>query len=154
MFLHSVTCLPVKDINKHFIFNLGNTNDIKFSLNNFLNFDLIINYSKSCVFYCANRTILNITFKFIVELNMQLIFDYFYTPRKKRQLRSYFENLICKQTVFQFFNIKTLYINFLFSFFGFFTNFKNFHFIFQFCFYPFVIISWNFVHFFCYVSII
>jgi hypothetical protein len=39
MFLHSVTCLPIKDNNKQFALNLGNTNDIMFSLNDFLDFN-------------------------------------------------------------------------------------------------------------------
>jgi hypothetical protein len=34
-FLHSVICFPIKDNNKHFIFNLGNTNNVMFSLTNF-----------------------------------------------------------------------------------------------------------------------
>jgi hypothetical protein len=72
-FLHSVTSLPIKDINKQFIFNLGNTYDVKFSLIGFLDFDPIKNYyCKSRVLFCANGTILDITFKFLAELNMHL----------------------------------------------------------------------------------
>jgi hypothetical protein len=57
-FLHSVTCLSIKDTNKHFIFNLGDTNDVMFSLTDFLDFDLIKNYFyKSCVLFCINRSI-------------------------------------------------------------------------------------------------
>jgi hypothetical protein len=40
-FLHSVTCFPIKAINKHFIFNFGDTNDVMFSLIEFLDFNLI-----------------------------------------------------------------------------------------------------------------
>jgi hypothetical protein len=84
-FLHSVTYLPIKNTNKQFNFNLGDTNDVMFSLNDFLDFDPIKNYFvKSCVFFCTNGTILNITFKFMARHNMRLIFDYFYAPRKKR----------------------------------------------------------------------
>jgi hypothetical protein len=84
-FLHNVICLPIKDNNKHFIFNLGNTNDVIFSLNDFLDFDPIkIYYCKSRVLSCVNGTILEITFKFMVGLNMQLIFDCFYASRKKQ----------------------------------------------------------------------
>jgi hypothetical protein len=61
MFLHNVTCLPIKDNNKHFISNLGDTNDVMFSLNDFLDFNPINNYFKSCVSLCVNRTISNIT---------------------------------------------------------------------------------------------
>jgi hypothetical protein len=54
VFLHSITCLPIKDINKQFIFNLDDTNDIMFSLNNFLDFNLINTYYfKSHVFFCV-----------------------------------------------------------------------------------------------------
>jgi hypothetical protein len=53
--------LPIKDINKHSIFNIGDTNDIMFSLNNNLDFDPITNYFKSCVFSYTNGTILDIT---------------------------------------------------------------------------------------------
>jgi hypothetical protein len=38
-FLHNVTCFSNIEINKHFINILGDTNNIKFSLNNFLNFN-------------------------------------------------------------------------------------------------------------------
>jgi hypothetical protein len=41
MFLHSVTCLSNKNINKHFNNSIGNSNNITFSLNNFLDFDPI-----------------------------------------------------------------------------------------------------------------
>jgi hypothetical protein len=39
VFLHSVTCLPIKNTNNHFIFNLGDTNDVMFSLTDFLDFN-------------------------------------------------------------------------------------------------------------------
>jgi hypothetical protein len=83
-FLHSVTHLPIKDNNKHFIFNLGDINDVIFSLNGFLDFNPINNYFKSRVFSCTNGTIQDITFKFRTRSNMQLIFGYFYAPRKKQ----------------------------------------------------------------------
>jgi hypothetical protein len=63
-FLHSVTSLPIKDNNKYFIFNLGDTNNVMFSLTDFLNFDLIKSYYKSRVLSCTNGTIHDITFKF------------------------------------------------------------------------------------------
>jgi hypothetical protein len=81
-FLHSITCLPIKDINKQFIFNLGDTNNVMFSLNDFLDFNPINNYFKSCIFSCMNGTIQDITFKFMVRLNMWHIFDCFYAPKK------------------------------------------------------------------------
>jgi hypothetical protein len=77
-FLYSVTCSFNKKINKHFNNKLDNTNNVKFSLNSLLDFDLIKNHNKLCICFCTN-----ITFKFMVGLNIQLIFDYFYAPRKK-----------------------------------------------------------------------
>jgi hypothetical protein len=68
-FLYCVTCFPNKDIDKQFNFNLGDTVDIMFSLNEILNFDPII-YFKSCISPCTNGTILHITFKFMAGLNM------------------------------------------------------------------------------------
>jgi hypothetical protein len=62
---------------------LDDTNDVKFSLNNFLDFDSIINHLKSRVFSCKNGTILDITFKFFAEPNMQLIYDCFYASKRK-----------------------------------------------------------------------
>jgi hypothetical protein len=94
-FLHSVTSLPIKDTNKHFTFSLGDTHDVKFSLTSFLDFDPNKNYYyKSRVFSCANGTILDITFKFLAGHNMRLIFDCFYTPRKKQRLFK-FSDLMC-----------------------------------------------------------
>jgi hypothetical protein len=82
VFLHNVTCFSNKNINKYFNNILDDTNDVSFSLNNFLNFNLIKNYLKSHIFPYMNETILNITFKFIVGLNMQLIFGYFMHQEK------------------------------------------------------------------------
>jgi hypothetical protein len=60
-FLHSVTCLPIKNTNKQFNFNLGDTNDVMFSLTEFLEFNLIKNYLyKSRVPSCVNGTIMDI----------------------------------------------------------------------------------------------
>jgi hypothetical protein len=57
-FLHSIICLPIKDLNKYFIFILGNTNNVIFSLNNFLKFDSINSYYlKSRVFSRMNGMI-------------------------------------------------------------------------------------------------
>jgi hypothetical protein len=115
-FLHSVTCLPIKDNNKHFIFNLSDTNDVMFSLIKFLNFGPIKNYFyKSRVFSCANEMILDITFKFMAEHNMQLIFNCFYASRKKRRLSEYLD-LMCEQGSPVTINIEHLYIDFSFSF--------------------------------------
>jgi hypothetical protein len=115
-FLHSVTCLPIKDINKQFNFNLGDTNDVMFSLINFLEFDPIKNYLyKSRVLFYANRKILDITFKFMAGHNMRLIFDCFYAPKKKRRLSKYLE-LMCRQDSPVTIRIEHLYIDFLFSF--------------------------------------
>jgi hypothetical protein len=83
-FLYSVICFSNKNINKYFSNNLSNTNDISFSLNNLLNFNPIKIPLKSRISLYINGTILNITFKFsIIKLNIQLIYDYFYIPRKK-----------------------------------------------------------------------
>jgi hypothetical protein len=153
-FLHSITYLPIKDNNKHFIFNLGDTKNVMFSLNNFLDFDLINTYYyRLCVFSCVNRTILDITFKFIVGLNMRLIFDYFYASRKKQQLFNHFD-LIYGQGLLVTFNIERFYIDFFFLFFFFFIIFFFFSFYFFFSFKIFVLISWNLVFIFCYISII
>jgi hypothetical protein len=97
-FLHSVTCLPIKDTNKHLIFNLSDTNDVIFSLNNFLDFNPINNYFKSCVFSYLNGTIQDIIFKFRTGPNMRLIFDCFYPPRKKHRLFNHLD-LICGQNL-------------------------------------------------------
>jgi hypothetical protein len=97
MFLHSITSFPIKDTNKHFIFNLSNTNDVMFNITNFLDFDPNTNYFyKSRVLSCANGTILDITFKFRAGLNMRFIFNCFYAPRKKRRLSKYL-SLMCRQ---------------------------------------------------------
>jgi hypothetical protein len=138
-------------LNKQFIFNLGDTYDIKFSLTGFLDFDPIKNYyCKSRVLSCANGTILDITFKFLAGFNMRLIFDCFYASRKKKKQRlPEILDLMCGQNLQNTNNIET-YIDFLFSFylliillFLFFYFFANF-----------VIISWNFVTLYCYVLLI
>jgi hypothetical protein len=85
-FLHNVTCSPIKEINKQFNNNLDNTINININLNQTLNFDPIKYYFKSHISSCTNGMILNITFKFMVGLNIWLIFNYFYALRKKQQL--------------------------------------------------------------------
>jgi hypothetical protein len=82
-FLHSVTCLPDMEINKHYNKFLNDTTGVKFSLYKYLNFNPTINYFKLCVFPNKNRTISDITFKFIAGSNMQLIYNCFYASRKK-----------------------------------------------------------------------
>jgi hypothetical protein len=69
VFLHSITCFSNKKINKHFDIILDNIDDV-ISLSNLLDFDLIKNYLKLHIFPYINRMILDITFKFIAELNM------------------------------------------------------------------------------------
>jgi hypothetical protein len=146
VFLHSVICFPIKDQNKHFNFNLGDTTDVMFSLIDFLDFNPINNHYKSRVLSCTNRTIQDITFKFRTGPNMRLIFDSFYAPRKKCRLFNHWNSIMCGQYLFQIFHIE-FYIDFLFSF----TFF---------CFFPFslfqnfVYISWKFVTLFCYVFLI
>jgi hypothetical protein len=143
MFLHSITSLPIKDINKHFIFNLGDTHDVKFSLTGFSDFDPIKNYSfKSRVISCANGTILDITFKFMAGYNMRLIFDCFYAPRKKRRLPKYLDTM-CGQGSPVLIKIEFKYIDFLssFNFFFSFLVFLFFYFFFYIFFYNFVIVS-------------
>jgi hypothetical protein len=153
-FLHSVTCLPIKDINKHFIFNLSDTNNVMFSLTDFLEFDPIKNfYYKSRVLSCTNGTISDITFKFTAGLNMRLIFDCFYAPRKKWRLPKHSE-LMCGPRLSVTINIEFIYIDFLFSFSFFFFFSISFFFYFFFYSYNFVRISWNLVILFSYVSII
>jgi hypothetical protein len=83
-FLHSVTSLPIKDINKHFTFNLSDTNDVILSLNGNLDFNPINFYFKSRVLSYTNGTIQDITFKFRTRLNTRLIYFRYYAPRKKR----------------------------------------------------------------------
>jgi hypothetical protein len=70
LFLHNITCSFNKKINKHFNDNLGDINDIKFSLYRLLNFDPNKNSFKLCVYPRMNETILNTTFKFKIGLNM------------------------------------------------------------------------------------
>jgi hypothetical protein len=125
-----------------------------FSLNNFLDFNPIkIYYDKSRVLSCTNRTILDITFKFMTRHSMRLIFDCFYAPRKKRRLSKYLE-LMYGQSLPVTVYIECLYIDFLFSFIFFlFFEILVFLFFYFFFFYYFVIISWNLVIFYCYVLI-
>jgi hypothetical protein len=127
-FLHSITYLPIKNINKHFSGILGNTDDVKFSLNNFLDSDSITNYLKSYVSSSKNGMILDITFKFIIGSNMWLIYAYLYAPRKKRRLSPYIKLFMCGPVTF-YYNIETFYIDLYFffyiSFFFFFSFFLN-----------------------------
>jgi hypothetical protein len=129
-FLRSVTCIPIKDINKHFIFDLGDTNDVMFSLNSFLDLNPINNHHKSRVLSCMNGIIHDITFKFKTGLNMRLIFDSFYAPRKKRQLFNRLD-VICDLNLLQTFIIEVyigfvlLFLCFIFSYFFFFSFFQN-----------------------------
>jgi hypothetical protein len=155
-FLRSVICLPLKETNKHFIFNFGDINDVMFSLNDFMEFNPIKNYfNKSRVLSCTNEKILDITFKFMAEHNMRLIFGYFYAPRKKRRLLKHLD-LMCGQDLPVPLNIEFTYIDFLFSFiFSFLFNSSFFLFVyFSLYIYNFVITSWNLVILFSYVSII
>jgi hypothetical protein len=147
-FLHSVTCLPLKKINKHSIFNLGDTTDVMFSLIDVLDFNPINNQHKSRVFSCTNGTIQDITFKFRTRINMRLIFDSFYAPKKKRRLFNRLA-LMCDLNLLQSFNLE-FYIDFIFLFF-----FLIFAYFFLFSFIQnFVYISWNFVTLFCFVLLI
>jgi hypothetical protein len=140
-FLHSATHLPIKALNKHFIFTLGDTNDVIFSLNEILDFDPII-FFKSRVLSCTNRKISYITFKFIAGLNMQLIFNCFYASKKKQRLLNHFD-MMCGQDLLFIYNIETIYIDFIFPFilFSLFTIFFFFSFYFLFCYYRIVFIS-------------
>jgi hypothetical protein len=151
-FLHSVICLPLKETNKHFIFNLGDTTNVMFSLTDFLDFNPINNHHKSRVFSCTNGTIQDITFKFMARYNIQLIFDCFYAPRKKRRLIKHLIPM-CEQSLRGIYNIE-FYIDFLFSFS--FLQIFSFFFFFSFKIFcdKFIIISWNFVTLFCYVLLI
>jgi hypothetical protein len=72
-FLYSITYPSNKEINKYSINSLGDTNNVKISLNNFLDYDSIKIYFKLHIFPHTNRIILNITFKFIAKLNMQVV---------------------------------------------------------------------------------
>jgi hypothetical protein len=147
-FLRSVTCLPLKEINKHFIFNLDDITDVMFSLIDILDFNPINNHHKSRVFSCTNGTIQDITFKFRTRTNMRLIFDSFYAPRKKRRLFNHWNSMMCGQYLFRTFNIK-YYIDFLFFSFSFIlldflsVSFKTFD-----------KISWNFVTLYWYALLI
>jgi hypothetical protein len=146
-FLHSKTFLPNTDINKHFIATLGDTDDVKFSLNNFLNFDPIKKYFKSHVFSCINGMILDITFKFTAKFNMWFIYDCFYILKEKQWLYNTFSIMIC-ESKFSL-NIKTFYIEF--SFYFIFSNL--FLFIFPFPFSFSLLFFWNLNFPFLYIII-
>jgi hypothetical protein len=131
-FLHSVICLPLKEINKHSIFNLGDTTDVMFSLIDVLDFNPINNHHKSRAFSCTNGTIQDITFKFRTRINMRLIFDSFYAPRKKRRLFNRLA-LMCDLNLLQLFNLE-FYIDFIsLFFFLIFAYFFSFFFSSKFC---------------------
>jgi hypothetical protein len=147
-FLHNVTCLPIKEIINNSSFQLGDTNDVIFSLNEFLDFNPINLYSKSRVLSRTNGTIQDITFKFRTRLNTRLIYICYYTSRKKRRLFNHLA-LMCNPNLLRTFNIE-FYIDFdflffflIFSYFFFFSFFQNF-----------VYISWKFVTLYCYVFLI
>jgi hypothetical protein len=141
-FLYSVICLSNKNINKHSVNNLDDTNDVKFSLGFWPNQDI----PKLHVFSYMNGMILNITFKFITEINMWLIFRYFYAPRKKRRLIYSIETRMCRLFITLKFDLNRkfidfifLHINFIFVFvfvFSFFLYF--FHTFLEFCSFLFV----------------
>jgi hypothetical protein len=69
-FLYCIIYPPIKEINKHYINNLVDTNDVKFSLNNFLDSNPIITNLKLHIFPSKNVIILDITFKFSAKFNM------------------------------------------------------------------------------------
>jgi hypothetical protein len=141
----------LKETNKQFIFNLGDTNDVMFSSISFLDFNPINNHHKSRVLSCTNEIIQNITFKFRTGPNMRLIFDSFYAPRKKRRLSDYLE-LMCGQNLRRTFNIEHFIDLFSFSFF--FIKFSFFFFFFYYFLKIFTFISWNFVALWCYILLI
>jgi hypothetical protein len=133
----------LKETNKQFIFNLGDTTDVMFSLIDFLDFNPINNHYKSHV---------QIGLYKILPLNSRQdpTFDSFYAPRKKRRLFNQWNSIMCGQYSFRTFNIEH-YINFFFLTF----SFKIFGFLFfYFSFKNFVVFSWNFVIFNCYVLLI
>jgi hypothetical protein len=127
MFLYSVTCSSIKEINKQFNMTLSDTDDVNINLLLFLNFNLIKNYFKSYVFSCTNKMIMDITFKFIAGLNMHLIFDYFYVPKKKQQLYSFLTIMMCKLITHFLLNIEIFYIDFFFLLYIFLLNFIFFY---------------------------
>jgi hypothetical protein len=98
---------------------LGDTNDVKFSLYNILDFDLIKNNFKSRIFSCKNRMIFSSTFKFIARLNIRFIYDYFYAFKEKQRIIATIIYLICRPQDSLY--IKHFYIEiFLIFFFSFF----------------------------------
>jgi hypothetical protein len=86
IFLYSITYLPIKNINKYLTTTLGNTDDVKFNLYNILDFEPIKNNFKLYIFPCKNGMIFSITFNFIAEFNMRLIYDYFYALKEKQKI--------------------------------------------------------------------
>jgi hypothetical protein len=102
-------------------------------------------YFKLCAFSCMNGTILDIIFKFNIELNMQLIHTCFYASRKKWWLTNQVKILMCKSVTLSILQIETFYIDFLFFFFfSLLVVFINFINIFIKNFYNFLL-SWNVV---------
>jgi hypothetical protein len=113
-----------------------------------LNFNLINLYFKSHVLSRTNGIIQDITFKFRTRLNTQLIYVYYYAPRKKRWLFNH-PALMCDPNLLRTFNIE-FYIDFDFLF-----LFLIFSYFFFFSFFPnFVYISWKFVTLYCYALLI
>jgi hypothetical protein len=82
IFLYSVTRFSNKYINKYSNLNLDNTDDIN-NLNKFLDSNPIKINFKSHISSRTNGIILNIIFKFNIKHDMQLIYNYFYTLKKK-----------------------------------------------------------------------
>jgi hypothetical protein len=81
-FLHSVICLPIKEIINNSSFQLGDTNDIIFNLNEFLDFNPINLYCKLRVLSRTNGIIQDITFKFnllrIFNIEFYIDFDFLF----------------------------------------------------------------------------
>jgi hypothetical protein len=59
------------------------TDDV-INLSNLLDFNPIKNYFKLCIYSYMNGIILDVTFKFSIRSNMQLIYNCFYTLRKSK----------------------------------------------------------------------
>jgi hypothetical protein len=83
MFLHSIIYFLNIDINKQFVLSLNNTNDVNNNFKIFSDYNSIKFNFKSCDFSCINGAILDITFKFNIGLDMQLIYTCLYALRKK-----------------------------------------------------------------------
>jgi hypothetical protein len=96
----SVTYLPIKDTNKHSIFNLGDTNDVRFNLTDFLDFNPIKSYFKSHILSCTNGTIQDITFKFRTGPNTVFLrYNEPYVPADQAFVISNFVNAIMNFSV-------------------------------------------------------